>query len=141
VIEPVFDTTVGEEEDIGKPALPILIVDDESDFRYSISMVLRSAGHTTLEAASGNEALELLRHSKAEEGIGLVILDIWMPDISGIQVIHELNKEGFSVPVLAISGYADDMLVRELGDMGCVGFIAKPFMPEKLLGKVREVLG
>lgn len=132
---------MGQETAINKPVLPILIVDDERDSRYSISMVLKSAGYATLEAQSGHEALELIRHSGAGEGIGLVLLDIWMPDVSGIQVIYELKKKGLSVPVLATSGYADDVLVRELRDMGCVGFIEKPFMPDYLLNKVREVLG
>lgn len=79
--------------------LSILIVDDEPQVRKSIRHVLEAADHTVLEAAKGNEAMQQVRSSH----IDLVITDIVMPDMEGLELIRELKKSKAHLKVIAMS--------------------------------------
>jgi DNA-binding NtrC family response regulator len=120
----------------------ILIVDDESEFRFSVSLILRGMGYETVEAVDGNEALEMILYDRKNgRSFDMLLIDIWMPGMSGVQLLSELNKREVSIPIIAVSGYGDEALYSKLLKRGCVDFIEKPFMPEDLLNKVGTVVG
>ena len=79
--------------------LPILVIDDDLDYRILTRHQLEAAGYQVLDS-DGNNALTLL----GEQAVALVILDIVMPDIEGLEIIRRLRRQGCRVKVLAISG-------------------------------------
>jgi CheY-like chemotaxis protein len=95
-------------------------------------------GYTVLTADSGCSALETYR--KNRDKIDLVILDVFMPDMRGREVLRELFVINPDVRVLLSSGYSEESEHKELIALGARGFIGKPFVVERLLLKIREVL-
>lgn len=117
----------------------ILIVDDDQDFCYSAGIALRMAGYKIASVSSGHEALSILRSGRRVR-FDLLLLDVIMPEMSGIEVIEEMNKIGNPLPVLVISGLADEHLVTELRNMGCADFLDKPFEPREMVRRVANIL-
>jgi CheY-like chemotaxis protein len=91
-----------------------------------------------LEADSGEQAIEIAREMRTP--IDLLITDVVMPAMSGRQLAELLRAENPSIPVLYTSGYADDAIVRHGVLEAGAAFLPKPFTPQALLLKVREVL-
>ncbi|MDR2503870.1 MAG: sigma-54-dependent Fis family transcriptional regulator, partial [Deltaproteobacteria bacterium] len=107
----------------------ILIVDDEETIRFSLRGILEDEGYAVLEAPSGEEGLELIRHNE----IDLVFLDIWLPGLDGLQVLERIRDDYPHMPVLMISGHATiDHAVSAL-KKGAYDFIEKPLSLEKTL--------
>jgi two-component system, cell cycle sensor histidine kinase and response regulator CckA len=116
----------------------ILVVEDEDVVRALACRGLREQGYTVLEARHGREALE--RVGGAREPIDLVISDVVMPQLSGRELGAELAVLQPELPILYMSGYTgDDVIQRGLLEPG-VPFQQKPFTPEGLARKVREML-
>ncbi len=116
----------------------ILIVDDERAVRRYISRILQQDGHTVSEAADGDEALELLNSGTVPAE--LVVSDIIMPRLNGVELLKALAQTHPSVPVILMSAYAQG----ELADMGVLapcGVLPKPFPAERLVQEVRRCLG
>jgi DNA-binding response OmpR family regulator len=88
--------------------VPILVVDDDRDYRILVRHQLEAAGYQVLETADGNKAFTLL----GEQDIPLVILDIVMPQIEGLEIIRGLRRQGCCSKILAVSGVgkADEYL-------------------------------
>ncbi len=118
----------------------ILIVDDEPDFRFSAGIALRRAGYSTKAVADGAEALNLIRTGKKRSLFDLLIVDIRMQGLSGIELIDELKKSAIDTPVIIVSGFADTTLMDELLKKGCRAFLAKPFEFRELVRHVDEIL-
>ena len=100
----------------------ILIVDDEEDILELLSVILHDEGLRVLAASNGVEALGIL----AEEKIDLVISDVRMPQMNGIELLTELKNKGPHPPVVFISGYSD-ISEEEAYALGVARFIFKPF--------------
>jgi two-component system cell cycle sensor histidine kinase/response regulator CckA len=117
----------------------VLLVEDEPLVRRLAARVLREQGYTVLEAADGEEALHVAgQHSERE--IHLLLTDVVMPRMSGREVAEHLEKARPRTRVLYTSGYTEDSIVRHgVMDDG-VAFLQKPFKPDELARKVREVL-
>jgi|SRR4051794_5797887 len=116
----------------------ILVVDDEPAMRRLISRILTKAGHTTHEAASGNEALVLF----ARVDPTLVITDIVMDEGEGIETIRALRSKSPDLPILAVSGGTSSTLyLRVAKRLGATDALAKPFMREELIETVNRLLG
>jgi CheY-like chemotaxis protein len=114
----------------------ILLVDDEEGVRKLVSAVLQSNGYTVLEAANGAAALAVFE--KNEHKIDMVLTDVVMPQMTGFELGEHLNEHSPELKILYMSGYRDNAT-------GAAGsrvrpFLHKPFTPDVLLGKVREVL-
>jgi DNA-binding response OmpR family regulator len=107
----------------------VLLVDDEVDIREVLALLLRRAGYCVLEAASTGEALRLVAEAD------LVLTDLSLPGGNGADLVGRLSAVRPGVPVLFMSGGER----REGIEPG--NFLAKPFSPEDLLGKVYEALG
>ena len=119
----------------------ILIVDDEPHFRFAASIALKRAGYDVQEASSGEEALsQFFNNHVKSTTFQLILMDILMPGISGIEMIKELNKRHVETPVLAVSGIADRDLVQELVHSHKVDLLKKPFEPKELIKKVKSIL-
>jgi DNA-binding response OmpR family regulator len=90
------------------PKGPILVVDDDQDYRILVRQQLESVGYQVLESADGNSACRIL----GEQCVQLVILDIVMPEIEGLEIVSRLRRQGCSSKILAVSGVgkADEYL-------------------------------
>jgi PAS domain S-box-containing protein len=125
------------------PALPpgtetILLVEDEGMVRMLLRDILVAEGYTVLAASGGPEALQICgRH---EGSIHLIVTDVVMPGMSGRELVARLSETCRDLKVLYISGYTDDAIVHHgVLDEG-TNFLQKPFTPDAVLRKVREVL-
>lgn len=119
----------------------ILIVDDEPHFRFAASIALKRAGFDVNEAASGEEALnQFFNGAVGYSTFQLILMDILMPGISGVEMIKELNKRQIQTPVLAVSGVADRELIAEMVQSHQVDLLRKPFEPGDLIKKVKSIL-
>ena len=114
----------------------VLLVEDEPALRSLVKSILKSAGYTVLEASDPVEALNLFGH--APDSIDLLLTDIVMPQMSGITLAERLLSLHRETKVLYMSGYTDELL-QEHG-VTSAAFIQKPFTPEALRNKVREML-
>jgi two-component system, cell cycle sensor histidine kinase and response regulator CckA len=115
----------------------ILLVEDEPAVRRLVSQMLLLTGYTVLEAASGPEAIALI--TQCREPVNLLLTDIVMPSMSGGELADKLSQDYPSMRVLFTSGYMDDSVVNEIVARGAQ-FLPKPFSPEVLVHKVRDVL-
>lgn len=116
----------------------ILIVDDEPVVRSLGRRLLERFGYTVLEAASGEEGLEIYHRLGSE--IALVILDLNMPGMGGANCLTHLMAKDKSVRVIIASGYSPDAGVAASLKQGARGFVAKPYQLEDMLNLIREVL-
>ncbi|HEX9204905.1 MAG TPA: response regulator [Candidatus Deferrimicrobiaceae bacterium] len=123
------------------PAPHILIVDDEDGFRFGAVVALRRGGYRVSEAGNGGEALEkILSARDAGDPVALVITDIRMPVMSGIELIDALRERGVDAALCAITCFGDQALVSELAEKGCTDYLEKPFSPDDLVRRLREIL-
>ena len=116
----------------------ILVADDEEGVRSLIVTVLEEAGYTVEVAADGSEAVERLR--SLGEQVRLVLLDLTMPVLSGAEAAAELRRVRPGVPIIAMSGYGDIEVMQHFGEAPVDDFLPKPFSPDQLASKVRDVL-
>jgi UDP-3-O-[3-hydroxymyristoyl] N-acetylglucosamine deacetylase len=114
----------------------ILIVDDDSGVRDSIGAVLSDEGFRVRYAVDGAEALA----SAGKERPDLVLLDVWLPGMDGIQVLEKLRGDHEGLPVIVISGHGNIETAVRATKLGAVGFIEKPFTIEGLLEAVSSAL-
>src|SRR5207249_11434380 len=115
----------------------ILIVDDDGGQRSLLDSFLRSQGFETVPVGSGEQALERLR----EERFSMMISDVRMPGMSGLETLRRARKENAVLPVLLVTAYAD---IREaVGAMrdGAVNYLAKPIDLDELLATVQQATG
>ena len=123
---------------LGRGNETILLVDDEAAIRETVREVLTNFGYRTIEAASGEEALEIFQ--KDGPLIDLIILDLGMPGIGGHSCLKELLKIDPRVKVIVASGYSEESQIQEVLKEGAVRFIAKPYRLGLLLDHLRQIL-
>lgn len=116
----------------------VLVVEDQDEVRKLACSALRSAGYDVLEAASGEEALEVVREHSGT--IHLLLTDAVMPGITGRQVAEQMKLVSPATKVLIISGYSADLAGASFPDSD-TAYLQKPFTPSVLTDKVRAVLG
>jgi PAS domain S-box-containing protein len=117
----------------------LLLVEDEDPVRALVRNVLREKGYRILEASRGEEALELAEQYGGP--IDLLVTDVVMPQMNGRELARRLANLLPQIKVLYISGYADNAVWYQGGLDSGGAFLQKPFSPEALARKVREVLG
>jgi CheY-like chemotaxis protein len=116
----------------------VLIVEDEEAVRALAARSLAKAGYTVLEASNGSEALTIL--ARRGEEIELLVTDVVMPGLGGQELAQRVWESSPGLPVLFMSGYSpDDVVRRGLLHRGAA-FLQKPFSPDRLAAQVREVL-
>ena len=116
----------------------ILIVDDDAGFRQMVSALLERAGYETVEAGTGEDALEIARQDLPR----LVLLDVNLPGTSGYAVCNELrNRYGQQLPILFVSGERTESFDRVAGLLiGADDYLTKPFDPDELLARMSRML-
>ena len=139
----VEETTPTEAEprptslDLPSGAETVLLVEDEAAVRDLARQILELGGYTVLEAGHGDEALLL---SEQQGPIHLLMTDVIMPGMSGPELAERLVKQHPEMKVLYVSGYTDEAIVHH-GVLGAgLSFLQKPFTPDSLIRKVRQVL-
>ncbi len=116
--------------------MKIAIVDDEVDMRHSISQWLRLSGFETETYASGEEALRGI----GSDYPGVVITDIKMPGMDGIQLLRRLRAADGALPVIMVTGHGDVPMAVEAMRLGAQDFLEKPFDPERMADIARTAL-
>jgi CheY-like chemotaxis protein len=116
----------------------ILLVEDEEDVRALAREVLERQGHRVLEAGDGVQALQ--RYEAEGERIDLILTDVVMPRMSGRELVDRVRAMRPAMPVLYMSGYTEDAILRHGVRDSSVLLLGKPFTPADLISKVREVL-
>jgi DNA-binding NarL/FixJ family response regulator len=121
----------------GDGASPILIADHDEEMRSLVAAVLAQAGYETLQAASGDEAIDAARRSLPR----LVVLEVALPGLSGYEVCHQLRNEfGEALPIVFVSGDRTEPFDRVAGFLiGADDYLIKPFAPDELLARVRRL--
>jgi len=114
----------------------ILIVDDDEEIRKTIRRILVNHGYRVQLAARGEEAIQLFR----ENSMHLVILDMMLPDIHGLEVAQRFLHEKPDIPVILISGFAEIRDAVQATKMGVYDFLTKPLDRDRLLITVRNAL-
>jgi len=112
----------------------ILLVDDDSEVREVTASILRELGHVVIEVGSGGGALDLLDQNPH---IDLVILDIAMPGMNGMEVARQVRIKSPTRPIMFVTGYAD---TSALGDIDDTQVVRKPFIGDELAEKVQTAL-
>jgi FixJ family two-component response regulator len=114
----------------------VFIVDDEEAVRDSIALLLRSVGIRSRTFADAREFLD--SYQPAEPGC--LVLDIRMPRMGGMEVQQELNRRGWGIPVIFVTGHGDVPMAVEAMRAGAVDFLQKPFKDDELIRRVQKAL-
>jgi two-component system, OmpR family, KDP operon response regulator KdpE len=110
----------------------VLLVDDDATLRRTLGIALRAAGHEALLVADGRSALQALREDRPD----VVVLDLGLPDVSGVEVLRELRAWS-TTPVVVLSARAESTEKVQALDLGADDYVTKPFGMDELLARVR----
>ena len=118
------------------PENTVYIVDDDPSVRHSLTWLIESVGQRVQAYASPGEFLQEYR----EGGAGCLMLDVRMPEISGLDLQEQLMRSGFSLPIIIVTGHADvPMAIRAL-KAGAFDFIEKPFNDQLLIERIQQAI-
>jgi diguanylate cyclase (GGDEF)-like protein/PAS domain S-box-containing protein len=133
---PTGASFVAQSSEPTPPAPRILVVDDEARLRHSLRLLLQREGRQVDECATGGEAVDAL----SRQHYDLVLLDLRLPDMTGLQVMDRLKSQLSAVTVIVVS--ADDVIDSAIGALrrGAYDFVRKPYQPEELLNTVNNAL-
>ena len=115
----------------------ILIVDDENGITEEVKSYFEEEGYRVLTADTGKEGMRLILEGQPD----LLILDVKLPDISGIHILKFVKENCPSVKVIVNTGYVDQNIIDEAEKLGQDCFLAKPFNLEKLCDEVTRLIG
>lgn len=116
----------------------ILVVDDEPYMIRLLQHHIERAGYRMIKATNGREALDRIREDKP----GLVLMDVMMPEINGLEVLAEIRNEPATrdLPVIIMTANAQRFTREEAETAGVSAFLTKPFSPTQLMAEVRRQL-
>lgn len=125
----------------------ILLVDDDPQILELFSTLLRKEGYRALTASNGPEALGLYLFARHHDPFDLMILDVSMPRIDGLQVLETVRKDedsrsiacGNGMPIIMLTAFKSTCMLSF--NLGCDDYLLKPVQPEALLDKIRSKLG
>ncbi|MGA8294988.1 MAG: response regulator transcription factor [Rhodoplanes sp.] len=115
--------------------LKVLVIDDEPPIRKLLRMGLSTQGYAVLEAPNAKTALDLLA-----EAPGLIILDLGLPDMAGLDLLRTIRARSESVPIVVLSSRGDEAGKVQALDLGADDYVTKPFGMEELLARMRTAL-
>lgn len=113
----------------------ILLVEDDSDTCKMVTMMVEGAGHTINATRSGQDALAFLN----QERVDLILLDILMPDIDGLNLLETIRKTS-DVPVMMLTAVSHSDIMQQSFILGADDYIIKPFSKEKLLDRISRLM-
>ena len=115
-----------------------MLVEDEDAVRMFVSRALRNKGYTVLEAANGEEALEVI--NATDKQIDLIVTDVVMPGMDGHTLVQFVRQEMPDMKVILISGFAENVIPGGIQPDSSFHFLPKPFSLKDLAAKVKGVL-
>ncbi|MCB4791177.1 MAG: response regulator [Elusimicrobia bacterium] len=115
----------------------VLVIDDEQGMRQVTAKILLQKGHNVLQAEDGMSAKQIFEN----ETLDLVLLDIRLPDMDGVEVLSEIKQIKPDLPVIMLSGFGDVETAVELVRQGAFDYVSKPYKVDKLLSLVENALG
>ncbi len=115
--------------------LKVLVVDDEPPIRKLLRMGLSTQGYDILDAPSGKAALELIAQAP-----DLVILDLGLPDIEGLELLRQIRARNEGVPIVVLSSRGEEAAKVQALDLGADDYVTKPFGMDELLARIRAAL-
>jgi len=118
----------------------VLVVDDEPDVRKVVRMTLEKAGYDVVEAEDGEKAIAEVKKDENMLLLTLIITDIRMPNMNGIDVINYYQKEWPSVPLIVLTGFPDLDMATSMLQHGVVDYLVKPVEAEKLRASVAKAI-
>jgi CheY-like chemotaxis protein len=118
------------------PAPTILIIDDDPQIRKLCKRLLDGPGYCVREAESGKAALATLKITDVD----LVLLDLTMPDMDGVEVLREVRRDLPQLKIIVITGFMPETMLKVAKLLGVAATLAKPFSSDSLLAIVSEVL-
>ena len=119
----------------------ILIADDEAALLSTMAFTLKRKGYETYTFIEGSSAYEeILKSFQNNKLYDLIITDIQMPGISGMELIRKIREAGIETPVLAISGFGNKNMAVDLMRSGCNNFLDKPFHMNEFLDRISKLL-
>jgi two-component system chemotaxis response regulator CheY len=107
----------------------VLVVDDSETIRQQVRLTLAAAGYAIIEAVDGIDGLQKIR---LNDDLALVISDVNMPRMDGLEMVVELQKQGYPVPILMLTTEGQVALIQRAKAAGAKGWLVKPFKPEIL---------
>lgn len=115
----------------------LLIIDDESIITRALSRALKNEPYEIQIAEDGKKGLELIRKTKPD----LIILDMMMPEMTGLQVLEKMKEEKIETPVIFMTAYGDYSTEKQAKDLGVSAYLTKPFENiEDLLALIKDKL-
>jgi len=118
----------------------VMIVDDEPDIRKVVRMTLQKAGYDVVEAEDGQKAIEVINTGENRLMLDVIICDIRMPKINGVEAIAYFRKEYPRVPVIVLTGFPDVNMATSFLSDGVVDYLVKPVEGEKLKAAVAKAM-
>ncbi len=116
----------------------VMVIDDEDVIQTVLGEILVQLGYKVIHAKTGKEALEILTESG--ESVDIILLDMIMPGLSGGETFKRLTEYWPEIPVVVVTGYADEKQTQEMLENGLAGFIEKPFKAAQIAEKLNEIL-
>lgn len=118
----------------------ILIIEDDLDIREILKVQLEQGGHQVIEAKDGQEGIDLMKKGSNLLQVGLIITDIRMPKVNGLEAVDYIKANAPSIPIMVITGYPETKLAVNLLQKGVRDFLVKPVEKNTLLSKVSAIL-
>ena len=119
----------------------IMIVEDEEPIVFSMSFVLRRKGYQVSAAQDGQQALDMLTEfMRADEVPDLLICDMNLPVLTGIELIQKMHEVGVMLPIVAVTGGATAEIIHNLKVNGCTSVVTKPFDTHLIIEIIEEIL-
>jgi DNA-binding response OmpR family regulator len=116
---------------------PVLVIDDEVDLLRTYERILRRMGHDVVAAELGRTGLAIASSTE----VALVIVDLRLPDMNGLDVVHAIRAGPNPPPVIVITGSASAATRQAAHGAGAIGYLSKPFSVLALTALVRDILG
>ena len=120
---------MADTENIGRETFKILVVDDEGSIRETLVTYLETEGYDLRTADSGVTALKVIEEFKPQ----VVLLDIRMPDMDGLQCLRSIMKQNPHIAVVMMSGFVSEQIARKTLEIGAFDYINKPISLEHLM--------
>jgi two-component system chemotaxis response regulator CheY len=118
----------------------VLVIDDEPDVRRVIRLTLEKAGYDVVEAEDGEQAIQVINEGEHPMVLDVILTDIRMPRINGLEAITYFQREYPSVPLIVLTGFPDLAMAIRLLNCGITDYLVKPVEREKLMSAVANAL-
>lgn len=115
----------------------ILVIEDSSHIRTLVRDILQREGYTTVEAENGSQALQMV----STDLFDCIILDLIMPDVSGLKILKYLKEVGSDIPVIIVTAHLQKKVREHCLQLGAAAFINKPFSRDELRHEVNRLVG